>query len=234
MSNENPGNTSGWRNKVDGLEHLPGSVFNSDAAWDKLHRRLQGNKSKKKTFLYWSIAACLLLVLMISILNYPKNKPQVSNKDTVKEQSKKINTPGVKVKEADKNENKNNSDIVEGKMIPTLNKPAQRNRRIIKIETATKVRHNDVSINAQEQEPVVKPLQIINNSTTSVFPQKKKLKVVHINELGDPMAEPWDVTRVEDTHSFRLKFANGEVFSNSPSASKPPGLIILKTKTVSN
>jgi len=83
----------------------------------------------------------------------------------VKEQSKKINT-GLKVKETDKNEKMNNSDIVQGKMIPSLNKPIQRNRRVIQIETATKVRHNDVSINAQEQEPVVKPLQIINNSTT--------------------------------------------------------------------
>jgi len=63
---------------------------------------------------------------------------------------------------------------------------------------------------------------------------KKKLNVVHINELGDPVMESSDVTRIEDIHSFKLRFGNGEVFSNPPVVSKPPGIIILKTKTASN
>ena len=60
MSNEDPNNTSPWRNKLDELEHLPGSAFNRDAAWDKLYGRFQGNKKSKKIFWYWIAAACLL------------------------------------------------------------------------------------------------------------------------------------------------------------------------------
>jgi hypothetical protein len=232
MSNENPNNTPGWRNKLDELEHLTGSSFNTDAAWDKLHGRLRGNKSNKKMSWYWIAAACLLFVLIITLLNYQKSSSKVSDKETVKGQSKKIDIPTLKVEES--NENKNNAEPVKDKIVSTLNKPTKRSRYVIHTEVVTKVHHNNMVINYPEQEPLVKPLQIINNSTTSVPSSKKKLKVVHINELGDPVIEPSDVTRIGDTHSFRLKFANGEVFSNSSSASKPSGLIILKTKTASN
>ena len=127
------------------------------------------------------------------------------------------------------------AELMKDEIVSTTIKPIQRNRRIVPIKVATKVHPDDVGISYPEQEPVVNSLQIINsNPTTTVFPQKKKLNVVHINELGDPVIESSDITRITDTHSFQLKFGNGEVLSNSPIASKPSGLIILKTKPSSN
>src|SRR6476659_8841847 len=84
MSNENPNNTPQWRSKLDKLEHFPGSAFNSDVAWDKLYGRLEGKKKSKKILWYWIPAACLLFVVMITILNYQRPTPQVLNKETVK------------------------------------------------------------------------------------------------------------------------------------------------------
>jgi hypothetical protein len=177
-----------------------------------------------------------VLGLLITLLNYDKNTSQPANKETVmKQHPKEIKKPNLKAEEVNKNEKGNNAELIKNEIVTTSNKPIKRNRRITLTEVATKVHPDDVVISYPEQEPVVKPLQIINsNSTTAVLPQKKKLNVVHINELGDPVIESSDVTRIAEVHSFQLKFGNGEVLSNSPIASKPSGLIILKTKPSSN
>ena len=109
MSNENPNNTSPWRNKLDELEHLPGSAFNRDAAWDKLYGRLGGNRKNKKISWYWIAAACLLFGLMITLLNYHRSPAQPSNKETVMKQPKEIKKPVLKVEEVNKNENEKSS-----------------------------------------------------------------------------------------------------------------------------
>lgn len=235
MSNENPNNSSPWRNKLDELEHLPGSAFNRNAAWDKLYGRLGGNRRNKKISWYWIAAACLSFGLMITLLNYHRSPAQPSNNETVIKRPKEIKKPVLNIEEVNKNENENSTALIKDKIVATSIKPILRNRRITPIGVATKVHPDDVVISYPEREPVVNPLQIINsNPTTTVFPQKKKLNVVHINELGDPVIESSDITRITDTHSFQLKFGNGEVLSNSPIASKPSGLIILKTKPSSN
>ncbi|HEV8506430.1 MAG TPA: hypothetical protein VGQ53_13555 [Chitinophagaceae bacterium] len=234
MSNENPTNAPHWRNKLDELEHLPGSAFNGDAAWDKLYGRLRGNKKSKKIFWYWGAAACLMFGLMITLLNQPKGSSQNENKETAIKQTKKIDKPDERIDNAMKNKNENNTEPINDKIVTTSGKSVQRNRRIIPTEVTSKVQSNNVVVNGPEQEPIAIPLQIVRNATTVAVPPKKKLNVVHINELGDPVIESSDVTRIEDIRSFKLKFGTGEVFSNSPVASKPSGFIILKTKTASN
>ena len=232
MSNESLNNTSGWRNKLDELEHLPGPTFNGDAAWDKLHGRLRGNKKSKKIFWYWIAAACLLFGLMIALLNQQKGISHDENRETAIKKAEETDKPDLRIDGTHKAKNETGTELIKDKIVSTSNKPAQKNRRIA-TEVAAKVQSNEVVMNYPEQEPVAKPLQIIKNSSTAAVPPKKKLNVVHINELGDPVTEFSDVTRIEDIHSFKLKFGNGEVFSNSP-VSKPSGLIILKTKTASN
>jgi len=233
MSNENPNNTPHWRNKLDDLEHLPGSAFNSDAAWDKLHGRLRGNKKGKRIFWYWMAAACLVFGLVITLLNFHKRTPGPLNRETAIKENKKINNSTLKVKEVNKNENENVTISEKDKIATASNKPIQRTRHIVATASA-KVQSNSAGINYPEQEPIAKPLQIVNNSTIAAVPPKKKLNVVHINELGDPVTESPDITRIEDIHSFKLRFGNGEVFSDSPVVSKPSGFIILKTKAASN
>src|SRR5690348_7891562 len=186
MSNENPNNTSHWRHKLDELEHLPGSSFNRDASWDKLHGRLRGNKKSKKVFWYWVAAACVVLAFVVTILNRQKTPPPSSTRETVKVQPGELKKP-LKVEEANKIEIKNNVEPVNDKIVTISKKPVQKSRRIVKTEVAFKVQSTEVVVSSPEQEPIAKPLQIINNnSTASIIPPKKKLNVVHINELGGP------------------------------------------------
>ena len=48
MLNEKPNNDFHWKNKLEDLESLPGETFNKEAAWEKLHERMQGKKSQHK------------------------------------------------------------------------------------------------------------------------------------------------------------------------------------------
>ena len=234
MSNENPNNTPHWRNKLDELEHVPASTFNGEAAWNKLYGRLRGNKRGKKIFWYWVAAASLLLGLIITLVNQNKSISDPENKETAIKKAKEIDEPVLRIDETNKERHATDTQLMNDKIVSASNKPAQRIRRIVATGITGKGQSNDVVIKDPGQEPIAKPLQIVKNSGTAAVPPKKKLNVVHINELGDPVTESSDVTRIEDIHSFKLKFGNGEVFSNSPVVSKPPGVIILKTKTASN
>jgi hypothetical protein len=236
MSNESQNNTPHWRNKLDELEYLPGSAFTRDAAWDKLYGRLRGNRKSKKITWYWIAAACLLFGLMITLLNYHKDSSEPANKETVmKLQPREIKKPVLKVEEASKNENENSAELIKDKIVTTSYKPMQRNRRITLTGIVTKV-HPDVGvISYPEKEPLVKPLQIINsNSSIVALPQKKKLNVVHINELGDPIVGNPDVVRNTDIHSFRLKLASGEVLTTPAVVSGANSFTFLKINPKSN
>ena len=236
MSNENPNNTPLWRNKLDELENLPGSAFHKDAAWDKLYGRLRGNRKSKKISWYWIAAACLLFGFMITFLNYHKNPAQPEDKETaIKKQPKEIKKPVLKVEEVNKNENENSAELIKDKIETTSNKQIQRSHRITPTKVATNIHPDDVVISYPEKEPIVRPLLIINtNQTTAVLPQKKKLNVVHINELGDPGIGNPDVVHTTDVHSYRLKLASGEVFTNPAVISGANGFTFLKTKPTTN
>jgi hypothetical protein len=232
MSNENQNNAPRWRNKLDELEHLAGSTFNGDAAWDKLYGRLRGKKKSKKIFWYWIAAACLLLVSMIALLNQGKNISQPVNNETAIKQEKETDGPVVKVDEADKN--KSSIELIKKKIVST-SKQVHQNRRTVLPEIATKAQSTDVVTNYSEQGPIAKPLQIIGaNSTIAAVPPKKKLNVVHINELGDPVIGFPDMVRNSNTHSFQLKLASGEVLANPVVIPGANSFTSLKIKPASN
>ena len=52
MLNESPNNDFHWRNKLEGLKSNAGELFNKEAAWDKLHGRLQKKSGVKSLFGY--------------------------------------------------------------------------------------------------------------------------------------------------------------------------------------
>jgi len=171
---------------------------------------------------------------MVTFLNQRKTISQPEHHEIAIKQPKKTDIPVVRIDEANQNKYENSIESIKDKIISSSDKPVQRNRRIMLTQVSAKVQSNEPIIDHPEQDLIAKPLQIVRNSTAAVVLPKKKLNVVHINELGDPVVESSDVTRIEDIHSFKLRFGNGEVFSNPPVVSKPPGIIILKTKTASN
>src|ERR1043166_1089701 len=131
MSNENPNNTSQWRNKLDELERLPGYSFNGDAAWDKLYGRLRGSTKSKKISWYWiAAAACVLFTLMITLLNFHKSISGPPDKETAVKQGKEINKPTLKTGEANK-EIEGGRELINDEITSAPRKHTQRKRRVV-------------------------------------------------------------------------------------------------------
>ncbi|HYM94972.1 MAG TPA: hypothetical protein VET23_12580 [Chitinophagaceae bacterium] len=232
MSDKIPDKNIHWRNKLDNLEQLPGEMFNKELAWDKLHYRMQGNKGDKKIWWHWMAAACLLFALLIIGLNYPKNNPQISNNETTITASKRTGNSVSTNVEKIGGQNIKTGLRTYANAVTVINKSHQTNRTVIPAETINKTSSNDtVSIRMNVETGNI-ILQTINTTpmTAMTFPAKKKLKVVHINELGDPITESSDMVRSPDIHTFQVKLANGEVFVDPPIASRTTSFTIFKAK----
>ncbi|MFI5134169.1 MAG: hypothetical protein ACHQEB_07530 [Chitinophagales bacterium] len=224
MSNENP-NSSHWRNKLEDLEHVPGETYNKNAAWDKLHERLRGKQSSKKILWYWVAAACLLFVLMIAFINYYKGGSKRSNNETATQHSKKTDSLISVANEENRDININTAPPLKDKIVTITKKPDKKDQHTVSVQSISHARFND-TVSIHLQDPAIKALQIVDATSTAAtaLPSKKKLDVVHINELGDPVPITPDMVHNINKHSFKIKLANEEVFAGPSIVSKTAGL----------
>ena len=213
MPNENPNKMFHWKNKLEDLQSLPGEIFNKEAAWGKLHTRLQPRAKNKKITWYWIAAAFLFFTLCISFF-FSNKKENVLVKNNVRQ--KKINSSSPLLV------NKDTSVIITSSINENKTQAHSINK-IGKINTAInhKTISDEISQNKKEENMTN---EIKNNAVmpvdTAVYiaanlPEKKRLKVVHINELGIPVSEPSVIARNSESHSFQLKLLNQEVYTSS-------------------
>ena len=201
-----------WKNKLAGLDKLPGEACDQNAAWERLHARLQEKPVRKQYTWYWA-AACLLLVTALSLL-LTKHTDTLPAKDFVQQPSTTSPLPLA----ADKTDHLPN--IASG--------PA--GKEIVKQHTAGAVKHlvNDKRIKKLQpvavgnREAVAIPPDIVvavpdtQTATAAVVPAKKKLPVVHINELGKQERENARFASENHWPSFQIKFFNGDSYSGAP------------------
>lgn len=232
MSDINPDKNTHWKNKLDNLEQLPGETFNKEAAWDKLHYRMQGKKGNKNSRWYWIAAACLLFALLFTWMNYPKNNSHLSNNETIIKPSEKTDISISTTSENNTKKNINVSSQANDKVASVINKPHPINHKAIPVETISVIHLNNPDSMQMNLETPRNILQTINTTpmTAMILPVKKKLKVVYINELGDQLIESPAMARNPDIRTFSVQLANGEVLSDPSVASTKTGLTILKAK----
>jgi len=234
MLHEKPGNDFHWKSKLEELESLLGETFNKDAAWEKLHERMQGKHRNKKALWYWSAAACLLSAIMISWLFLTnKNETILVKNNPVPKQTQSA-LPHLL------NQNKTDRAIVISSLSNEKKSPPLSVEKSNKINSVFK--HDILQLkpvgNKEEKEEFITQKITINAAlpvTTAIsivatIPEKKKLKVVHINELGDPVTESPNIARSHD-HRSLVKFINREINTSLPSSGNT-GFNIFKTKTV--
>jgi len=238
MSIENLNNTESWRSKLDDLEGLPGDTrVDKNAAYEKLHARLRGKKRSRKAMWYWAAAACLLLAFMIPLI-FKKNKihPVAGIEAEHKQQEKMpddINTKRVK---------KDPVTIIgplieKEKEVVAPGKINRTNHKIIPVEIKNKIRLYDTVIPTDlAKENISNSLQPVDSASSiaATLPPGKKLKVIHINELGDPVEVSPETVNKKELRSFQLELASQEVYSHSPVAFNKSGFTIFKTKSSSN
>lgn len=232
MLSENRNNLY-WKNKLEDTNGLSAETLSDkNAAWEKLHNRLRENPNSKKVVWYWVAAACLLLAIFIPLMLVHKNennvvknniqkskesKPQLTQAESLKKGAiAAISAVNAEKKKTVKNKIKNYNNNT----ITNINKePSETN-------------NNQMAANE-----IILSVPAIDSSvvtTVGTVPAKKKLKVVHINELGDPVEVSSEIAHNTDLHSFQLKLATQEVYDKSSVASNITGIPILKLKTSPN
>lgn len=237
MSNENSNNDFHWKGKLEGLESLPGETFNKEGAWNRLHERMQEKNSKKKAIWYWAAAACLVIALLTSWFLSMKDEPALVKNNSAKEKGQPAISQDVITNMKDSIVSISPTSVkrkIDANSIENTNKifaPVSHKTPVVENIAIKKNKEEFITpeINNNSSAPVDAQMNII-----AVIPAKKKLRVVHINELGDPMEEAPAVAHKTDIHSFQMQFGNQEVFVNPSIASKKTGFVILKTKNSPN
>ncbi len=242
MSTENQNKSEGWKSKLNNLDSLPGETMpGKNEVWEKLHARLGGKKRNRKAIWYWAAAACILFALMIPSLYFKTNNPQVSTS-----QIQKNNT------ESDSYRKKNSSKkVIDEKNSTQIIQPSMVINNRVKTEVASpkKTRKNiyekqmnlfrlpdavsTQNILMEAKSNSLSPMDTFSSLATS-NPVKKKLKVVHINELGDPVETFPGIVRNTDKHSFEFKIADQGIYINPTTASNTSGFTILKIRSSQN
>ncbi|HEY1871394.1 MAG TPA: hypothetical protein VGG71_10060, partial [Chitinophagaceae bacterium] len=195
--------------------------------------RLQ-NKKKRMPVWYWAAAACLVFALMVvAMMKNGNMQPQLPNDKIASKQPEKINKKVPINRDIATNEIK---PVIAKEKTERVNKIDQKQNKIIIPAIVSKPVTNDVVTDYLKNESLANSSLISNTSlATSLKPvEKKKLNVVHINELGGPVNDLPIVSQRIDKHAFQFEIAKGEVVSDPSTTSQHTDFIISKVKTSSN
>lgn len=201
MKEINTGNKHNWKDTVEQLTQLPGEpAFDKTAAWEKLQKRLYKKTNTKKIIWYRLAAACLLAGFIAGAIFFTKQEPGIAV--VVNQHKNKIEA--VQQPSIIQKENKNNSinGILTDKN-STIQVAVKKDKKMIAASTSTTDLATVELTNLIQQEVPVTELQIVqhlNTDTAASFTAtasavNKKLKVVHINELGLPVGKETSVAQ---------------------------------------
>ena len=233
MESEASGKTDHWKNKLTELQGLPREIFNGEAAWDKLYVRMNEKRGKKKMVWYWA-AAVLIFGLAIPLLPGHDNKSSVVRSEMIN------SIPGKSIEPLLKNGKNNIVESIQGIVHLENNFNSKNKRKETYLPVSKKIeeeiRVND-TVSTQLTTAVISQT-ILPTTALSFVPkthvQNKKLKLIHINEMGDPVEEDPSTAKIADMHSFQLKLARLQVFESPGVAPGNTGFTILKSKTSPN
>ena len=236
MSKENLNNIPNWKAKLDALDNLPGdTAFDKNDAWEKLHARLGGKTESKKSMWYWVAAACIFFALMIPLFYSIRTNQHVAIY-TVKENQPSTKALSGKIIDEETAAAVTNSSLANNdrKAEETSSKSQKQmiyENKKIKLRLTYAV--SPEALSPETLSNFTKPVDTAASLAT-IQQEKKKLKVVHINELGDPVETLPEIVKNSDRHTFQFKIASQETYINPATASNTNGFTILKIKTSQN
>ena len=235
MSDENQNNN--WKSRLDELESLQGEIMpDKNATWEKLHLRLGGKKSNHKKMIWYWAAACLLLVLMMPVLVVNKEESQLTKTGIKQKQQLETSTDAV-IQSAQDPVKLINSPLKKNEVIAFPKRANKLHGNVTPAEVSNRIPSVDtLAFTGVVKENINNLLQPLDTSShiVATLPAKKKLKVIHINELGDAVEVLPDMVTKRDLRSFQLKLATQEVYIKPSVALNKAGITIFKTRSSSN
>jgi hypothetical protein len=201
MLNEKQNNTHPWIHSLDVPENLPvEEMIDKNAAWKILYQRLIEKPRKNKMIMYWAAAACLLIAFSLPIIIVKRigNRivRDVSQKNKNHAQST-LNYSSTRVGTDPTVENvtpigrKKDSPLIIKRIFNNLHID---NDAVKQILPRAIIKNENVT----PQELTANISTFIDTTSSliaAVVPVKKKLRVVHINEVENdanaiPLSEP--------------------------------------------
>lgn len=217
-----------WRDDLENADYFPAETFNKNEAWDKLYKRLHKHPQRKFAGWYYVAAACLLMIVAIFLfMNQEEQQPALADRPSPGHQP----ATGIAKKTilTGENSEKPNSITKEDKKstAPFLH---NRNYTVVKMERSPLPVLDTVSSGIIANTATT-PTILLNGATVTT-PPKKKLRVVHANEIDQP-AEQSTVNQAAQKRGFELRIINNELY-NPPSIPVSNNLILFKSRNTSN
>jgi len=223
MTNEKQNEVDHWVNKLTGLDALPEATSGKDILWQHLQERLQQKPRRKKTIWYWA-AACLLPVIVLPLL-LNKRATNTITKGNVKQTQN--SAPAL---------------VISKKQPPAISLTAKNKTTVV--PRAKKNIHYKYTASipkpAYPLTPVIEPgataaimpvpLPDAAVAIIAATPAKKKLPVVHINELGKQEQENAPFASHSQQSSFQIKLFNQDNYAGTPLPENNTATDMLKIK----
>jgi hypothetical protein len=183
MQNNNPNNQHILQRKLDELDHLPGEeAISFDASWQKLELRMNPVRRRRRNYLYWIAAACLVAGFLLPwALNMQKpNLNEVVFNRLPITPSKPIKSNNL----IDSNANNTRQDAMLVNTLKTTAKPPFKAPAVLEKQIVV-IPENPVALKqSPEQEIIPAPVVDISAPVTAIV-VKKPLGVVHLNDLNN-------------------------------------------------
>jgi hypothetical protein len=237
MLNEKQNNSSHWKNKLEepGI-FSPEEMMDKTLAWEKLHERLREKPRKKIAIWYWAAAACLLLLFLLQIVFVKKNEEGVAKAILPQH----VIQPQVAIQtlpapETQTSKTANNIKVEKKQTINTIKKA-----------DSNLAAENDITTNAHNPVSPVTPPVFDNVSAppaplpdtvlliAAKAPVKKKLQVVHINELGNPVTEMALTAFNQKQTGFGVSLGSSNHIINQSTTTRHDYTGLIKIKIASN
>ena len=197
MLNEKPANPADWKNKLEALESIPGEPdVLVHEKWAQLHERLMESKTQNSFSWNWIAAACMLLIVLIPLHTSFNKIPAIiknrnskaSNSEALTLQTKHPDNPVATNNVSNKIIIKQSHLLTTGRIGDTMGAGTSR------YSNGNEVSKNDAVLVAAVELEGAHSIDSIT-STPPLVVARKKLKVVHINELGMQVEEPMEDKR---------------------------------------
>jgi hypothetical protein len=196
-----------WRSRLSDLDDIPGEMpLDKKMAWDALHSRIQSKQRSGKRAWYYAAAVVFIAISMLSFLF--SNKPENA---VAKEEARAATKPAVARPEAPLILN---PDSPKATFNPKASRSVSDKFVAVKSLQSTTTETCDSAL-----QNVIATIDTSNKITDSAMlattrpPAKKKLKVVHINEIAPAPASDPDMAVRRQSKVL--------LFFNNPGASTP-------------
>lgn len=230
MLNEKHPDSSSWLNKLEVLDSLPGEErMDKQAAWEKLQVRMQEKPRRKKAVWYWA-AACLMLVLLIQWMVAGKKEATFVNN--------KLALPQLKISGDTTLSQVQLKEFAAEKIFTVPQKQSKINnskksRIVISTNIIVKTKEPIVAAIANNPMPIevggpVQTQDTPNTTAVKSLPAKKKVRLVHINEIESP-TDQLTFSFQREERMFTSKLGNNNIINdNAPQQREYTGILKIK------